>query len=190
MAFWGTNLDSGMRDPKRQFRFKVEFQQLGGGNILWYAKSINKPKMNINGDTEHKFLGHTFKFPGSVTWDPIEMVLVDPAEDGEGGEDAAVKLLSIIEASGYKFPRETGILETISKGKAVEAIEKVVIHQLDATGQNTIERWDLHNPFINSVAFGDLDYTSDDLTQVTVGITYDWAEFSKGPSTQSQFFEA
>ena len=190
MAFWGQNLDSGVRDPKRKFRFKVEFQQLGGGNVLWYAKTIAKPTMNINADTAHKFLGHTFKFPGSVSWDDIELTLVDPAEDGEGGEDAAAKLLSIIEGAGYRFPKDTGILETISKGKATESLEKVVIHQLDASGNNTVERWELHNPFINKVSFGDLSYEEDGLSEITVGISFDWAEFSKGPSTQSQFFES
>ena len=189
MAFFFLCLDSGVRDPKRKFRFKVEFQQLGGGNVLWYAKGVGKPSMTINADTTHKFLGHSFKFPGSVSWEDIELTLVDPAEEGEGGEDAAVKLLSIIEASGYKFPRGSEILETISKGKAVEALEKVVIHQLDASGQNTVERWELHNPFINKVSFGDLSYEDDGLSEITVGVTFDWAEFSKGPSTGSQFFE-
>lgn len=189
MAFWGTNLDAGSRDPKRKFRFKVEFQQLGGGNVLWYAKGVGKPSMSISADTAHKFLGHTFKYPGSVTWEDIELTLVDPAEDGEGGEDAAMKLLSIVEASGYKFPKGTDILETISKGKATEAIEKVVIHQLDASGQNTVERWTLHNPFINKLSFGDLSYEDDGLSEITVGVTFDWAEFSKGASTDSKFFE-
>jgi hypothetical protein len=87
MAFWGTNLDAGSKDPKRKFRFKVEFETLGGGNVLWYAKTIGKPSMTISADTTHKFLGHTFKYPGSVTWEDIELTLVDPAEDGEGGED-------------------------------------------------------------------------------------------------------
>jgi hypothetical protein len=39
-----------------------------------------------------------------------------------------------------------------------------------------IEVWELVNPFITSVDFGGaLDYTSDDLSEVTVEITYDWA---------------
>ena len=187
MTFWGTNLDSGSRDPKRKFRFKVDIQQLGGGNSLWYAKTIAKPTININSDTEHKFLGHTFKFPGSVTWDDIEVTLVDPAGDEE---DAAQRLLGIIEASGYRFPRDTGVLETISKGKSVAGIEKVIISQIAADGTTTVERWTLVNPFINKVSFGDLSYDDDDLSEITLGITFDWAEFSKGTSTDSEFFEA
>lgn len=187
MAFWGANLDSGTKDPKRKFRFKVEFQQLGGGNVLWYAKGVGKPAMTISADTTHKFLGHTFKYPGSVTWEDIELTLVDPGE-GENGEDAAMKLLSIIHASGYRFPEATDVLETISKGKSVAAIEKVVIHQLDASGETTVERWELHNPFINKVSFGDLSYEDDGLSEITVGVTYDWAKFSKDGSS-TEFFK-
>lgn len=185
MTFWGTNLDSGTRDPKRKFRFKVEIQTLGGG-VVWYAKSIAKPTLNISADTKHKFLGHEFSFPGSVTWDDIEVTLVDPAGEKE---DAATKLLSIVQSSGYKFPKDTAILETISKGKATSAISQVVISQIAADGIEVVERWTLHNPFVNKVAFGDLSYEDDGLSEITLGITFDWAEFSKGAGGNSQYFE-
>jgi hypothetical protein len=178
MAFWGQSMDSGKSDPKRKFRFKVELETLGGG-VVWYAKGIAKPTINISADTAHKFLGHTFKFPGSVTWDDIEMTLVDPAVRGENAEDAAAKLLNIIDGAGYKFPKalnNTSILKTISKGKAVEALSGVHIYQLDGNGE-TIEKWSLHNPFINKVSFGDLSYEEDGLSEITLGITFDWAEF-------------
>lgn len=189
MAFWGTNLDSGMRDPKRKFRFKVSIGDLGGGSgIVWYAKTVNKPTMNISGDTTHKFMGHTFNFPGSVSWDEIEITLVDPAEENEGGVDAAAELLKVIENSGYRFPKAPDQLETISKGKATEALGAVVISQLDASGK-TIEEWTLHNPFITKVSFNDLSYEDDGLSEINLGIKFDWATFSKTAGGQSQFFE-
>ena len=184
MAFWGTNLDSGTKDPKRKFRFKIQIGTLGGG-VVWYAKTVTKPTINIGADTAHKYLGHTFKFPGSVTWDDIEVTLVDP---GDTDEDAASRLLKIIENSGYRFPTKVDSLETISKGKATHALETIVISQIDASGLNTVERWTLHNPFINKVSFNDLSYEDDGLSEINLGITYDWAEFSKGTSG-SQYFE-
>ena len=188
MAFWGESLSAGSRDPKRKYRFRILMETLGGGNVVWYAKTAAKPEITISGDTEHKFLGHTFKFPGSVTWNTIEIVLVDPAEDQ--GEDAATKLLNIVQGSGYKFPRDTNVLETISKGKATAALQFVVIEQLAADGATVVERWSLHNPFITKVAFNDLDYTSDELSEINVELAYDWAEFSKGGSSDSQYFES
>lgn len=178
MTFWGEQLDATKSDPKRKFRFKVIIGSLGGG-IVWYAKTTSKPEISIGNDTTHKFLGHTFKFPGSVTWNDIEMTLVDPID-----EKASTKLLQIVEAAGYVFPKEgyentgTRALETISKGKAKAALTSVIIQQLDSDG-NVVEAWTLHNPFINKVGFGELSYEDDGLSEISLGITYDWATYSE-----------
>jgi len=183
MAFWGQGMDSASTDPKRKFRFKVEINGLGDGAIgVWYAKSCGKPTINVSSDTEHKYLGHTFKFPGSVTWDDIEVTLVDPG----GDDDAATSLLAIVEAAGYQFPKDKNVVQTISKGKAVEGIQKVHIYQLDGDG-NTTERWDLHNPFISKISFGELDYGDDGLTELGLTITYDWAELSDATGNSLYF---
>jgi len=180
MAFWGENLSAGSRDPKRKYRWKINFGGLGDDNgVIWYAKTADKPKMTISADAQHKFLGHTFKFPGSVTWEDISVTLVDPAESGESGIDAARRLLQLIADSGYEFPRSSKHLATISKSKSTTALVAVTISQLDAEG-NEIEEWTLHNPFIKSVEFDQLDYASDDLSEITVGIVYDWAELTRG----------
>ena len=183
MAFWGTELDATSADPKRKFRWRV---QIGGMNeadgLIWYAKTVEKPKMTISSDTTHKFLGHTFKFPGSVTWEDISIVLVDPVQP-----DAGSKLLNMVHNSGYKFPEDTTVLETISKGKASKAgIESIVISQLGSDGTTIIEQWTLHNPFIKSVEFDQLAYEEDGLSEVTLGITYDWAKYSVGNLNEGQ----
>ena len=191
MAFWGTGMDTGLghTDPKRKFRWRVTIGDLGDNGVVWYAKTVDKPKMKISADAQHKFLGHTFKFPGSVTWEDISVVLVDPAEKAAGGADAAKKLLELVEGSGYKFPRTAAILETISKPKSVTALNTIVITQIDGDN-NAVEQWTLHNPFINAVDFDTLDYSSDDLSEITLGITYDWAELSKDASgTDPNLFE-
>ena len=56
--------------PKRKFRFTVEIQGVQsaqGGATLWYAKTCSKPAFQI-ANTEHKYLNHTFFYPGAVTW--------------------------------------------------------------------------------------------------------------------------
>ena len=186
MAFWGTDLARGAGgDPKRKFRWKISFGEGTGNdtNIVWYAKTVTKPEITVSSDTTHKFLGHTFKYPGSVTWNDIDVTLVDPVSP-----DAAEKTLGIIHGSGYRFPETEQILETISKDKAVDALKLVVIEQLDSSGQNTIERWELHNAFLNKVGFGDLSYEDDGLSEISLGITYDWAKWSKNEETASEIF--
>jgi hypothetical protein len=49
------------------------------------------------------------------------------------------------------------------------------IKELDELG-NPIEKWKLFNPFVTKVNFGDLSYDNENLTEITVEISYDWAE--------------
>lgn len=191
MAFWGADLSATDGDPKRKFRWKVAFGgisegnnlQVGGtGGILWFAKTVTKPEVTV-GDVEHKFIGHTFKFPGSVTWNDIEVTLVDPASP-----DASKQTLDLLHGAGYRTPDTAeDALNTISKGGATEALGTFTIFQLDSNG-NTIERWDLHNPFITKVGFGDLDYGSDDLSEISLTIKYDWANWRPRDLDSDQIF--
>ena len=193
MAFWGTDLDRNNADPKRKFRWRVSFgdankgTQVGDGTgVIWFAKSVTKPEMTV-GDTEHKFLGHTFKYPGSVMWNDLEVTLVDPASP-----DAARQTLQILHAAGYRFPDKdylTGpdALKTMSKGQSTDALKPFIIEQLDADGQ-VVEKWQLHNPFVTKVGFGDLDYGVDDLSEISLTIKYDWASFD--PDATDDIFTA
>lgn len=48
-----------------------------------------------------------------------------------------------------------------------------------------IETWELNNPFISKVSFGDLSYESENLVEITVEIQYDWAELK--PYTEKDY---
>jgi hypothetical protein len=176
MAFWSTNFGEGteLKDPKRQFRFYVEFQGINapqGGAVLWYAKTAAKPSFQV-ASTEHKYLNHTFFYPGSVTWQDVTVTLVDPVEP-----DMAATLADILVQSGYSPPTDatTDSMGTISKAKAANALGTVTITQIDSNG-DSLEKWTLWNSFITDVKFGDsLAYGTDDLTEMSVTLKYDWA---------------
>tara|TARA_R110000868_G_scaffold82875_1_gene233831 strand:+ start:56 stop:622 length:567 start_codon:yes stop_codon:yes gene_type:complete len=164
-------------EPKRQFRFELKFSSktLGEGAIpVWTVKTASKPKANIS-TIEHQYIDHTFKYPGRVTWDPITVTLVDPVEP-----DLSWAFLDILGASGYKYPTTaTRSKLSLSKKDFANQIGTVFIDQIDENG-NIIERWALMNPFITSVDFGGtLDYSSDEMNEVTVEITYDWANLTQ-----------
>ena len=173
MPFWSTDFgqDTTLKDPKREFRFTVEFQGINaaqGGALLWYAKTAGKPSFGIS-TAEHKYLNHTFYYPGSVTWNPITIGMVDPVDP-----DMTATLSDIIVASGYSPPNDANSLGSMSKAKAAGALGKVIITQIDSDG-NPLETWTLWNAFIKDVKFGDLGYGEDELTETTVELQYDWA---------------
>jgi len=173
MAFWSTELISGTRDPKRQFRFKVIFGGLDNANdgVIWWAKTVNKPSYTVT-ESDHTYLNHKFYFPGRVEWDPVTLALVDPVSP-----NATAQISALIRAAGYTIPGDATTLETMSKGKATTSLGAVSIIQVDAEGKS-IENWSLKNAFIKSVKFGDLDYSGDDLIQIDLELRYDWAELS------------
>ena len=178
MAFWAENFGSetGLKDPKRQFRFMVEFQGIQatqGGAALWYAKTVTKPSFSIAA-AEHKYLNHTFYYPGSVTWQDITVTLVDPVEP-----DVGATLADIITKSGYSPPTDANSLTTMSKSKAASGLGSVIITQFDADG-NPLETWTLWNSFITELKYGDLQYGEDSLTELSITLKYDWARLEAG----------
>ena len=68
--------------------------------------------------------------------------------------DAANALQKIIQEAGYRIPSD-----------------------MDAT----VETWKLMNTWIKSVDFGSLDYTADELVEITLQLRYDYAEQLPGP---------
>jgi len=174
MAFWTQAMDSTQADPKRKFRFTVHFNNIddgdGNGGVLWYAKTCSKPAFSLSA-TEHKYLNHTFYYPGSVTWQDVTLSLVDPVNP-----DMTVTVAQILEQSGYVIPggTTTAGLATISKGQAVGALGQITIQQFNGQGE-VIETWTLWNAFITEAKFGDLEYGSDELVQLDLTLKYDWA---------------
>ena len=175
MPFW---TDATNQDPKRGYRFLVQLGNYPQG-AEWYAKKAKKPSFTIN-NVEHKFLNHTFHYPGRLTWDEVTVELVDPVDP-----DATLNTAAIIRASGYAPPTSTTPYgSTISKKAAVAALNTVIITQIDGVGE-PLETWTLQNAWISKVEFGELSYDSDELTGVTLTLRYDWASIWAANKSQT-----
>jgi len=178
MPFWSDNFTAGgLQDPKRKFRFRVDFTGFGpGDSFLWWAKSAAKPSFAI-GNADHKFLNHTFYYPGTVTWNDVDIVLVDPINP-----DMAASFSAMVEGGGYHPPANPLDLSTMTKASAASSAGQVTVTQIDAKGDG-LEKWTLWNAWIAGVKYGDLAYGEDALTEITVTLKYDWAKLdvvSKG----------
>lgn len=94
-----------------------------------------------------------------------------------------------------KAPRFTGISspEKASMMDIAFGGQNIKIHQItpqgyekivntnalgqDAYGLSTNETWELFNPIITKLSWGDLSYDSDDFVEYTMDIKYDWAVY-------------
>jgi hypothetical protein len=164
MAFWS---DGKAKEPKRGFRF---FNDTATTEI-YTVKKVSKPSFSITEST-HQYINHTYYYPGRVEWQTISLTLVDPVNP-----DAAQSLVEIIRDSGYAPAATEEDYKTMSKSKSTGVLGEPIIRQIDSDGA-MIEEWTLKNAWIKDVKFGDLDYSSDDLTEIEVEIRYDSASIA------------
>ena len=172
MTFW----TEASVEPKRKFRWLLYLS----GMPQFIVKSVKKPAFKV-GSTPHQFLNYEFHYPGSVKWDPVSMVIVDPVNP-----DSAASLYKILETAGYVIPTDyaEAAPKTVSKAAMVEALgNEIKIVQLNPDGNIPIETWTLKNPQIESVEFDQLDYSSDELLNITIGLKYDFATLETPPTS-------
>jgi len=167
--FWN---DGTVKDPKRAYRWVL----LNGTIPMYTLKKVAKPSFTVT-ETPHKYLNHTFYYPGRVEWATITMTLADPV-----APDASALITNMIKQSGYSPATKETDTQTMSKMKAAAALGSLKIQQIDGDGK-PVETWTLINPWIKDVKFGELDYESDDLTNVELEIRYDYASLETGDGT-------
>lgn len=167
MAFWR---DSSV-EPKRQFRWTFMLGTgIEGATIqTYFVKTVKKPSFAVNA-VQHQFVQHTFYYPGRLTWNPVDITFVDPVDP-----DTSTILANIVADSGYAIPADPTIaLKSLNKKDFTQNVGTPTITQIDADGEQ-IEQWTLHNSFVTSIDFGDLDYAADELVVVSMQLQYDFA---------------
>ena len=187
MAFW-SNTSVGTPEPKRSYRFLVYV----GGFEPWIAKKATKPSFTIS-ESEHTYINHKFYYPGRVEWNTVDVSFVDPAQP-----DTTQSIYDILISSGYLPPEDQNDLRTISKQASVAALGKVRIQMIGdqfqgtgdtqtnssglvsplASSSEVLEEWILYNAWLKEVKFGDLDYTNDELVELTMTLRYDYAKLN------------
>ena len=171
MTFWqDPNLE-----PKRSFKFILSIA--GGTNAPkglkeFLVTKVAKPNFSTTA-VEHKFLNHTFYYPGKTTWSPIDVTVVDTLDPDA---NATQEVMNMLEQSGYELPRTPVVTAgwgTVSKKKAViDGLGQVLIKTIDSDGVEQ-ERWTLNNAWLQKVDFGQLAYDTEEMLRVTLTIQYD-----------------
>ena len=139
---------------------------------MWWAKTVTQPSYEVSSN-EYQLINHKIKIPGVVTWNDIDLTMVNLIRKrGEAtmGFESYVKYLV---DQGYA-PSGIGI-DGIVKVHIPD--QEFVIDKLNSEGV-VLESWTLFGAFVKSIKFSDLDYSSDELTEISMTIAYDRAELS------------
>jgi hypothetical protein len=180
MAFWN---EAGS-DPKRAFRFKVNFGLINGSNneSVYLAQTAKRPTFTITDTTKVDFMDKSFHFPGKVTWEPVTIKFVDTVD-----VNVSAKTYQYLKSAGWISPGDTNFtpanlgsagagLKTIGKGEAKSKTQDISIQVLKPDG-TVVDTWILNNAFITKATFNDLSYASEEILTVEYAVRYDWADF-------------
>ena len=147
------------------------------GDIIWWVKATDKPGYSLVNRTEgQESINGVPKEPELVStpkFKPITMTFIDPVYP-----NVSRKISRLLRRTGYKDRTAYKVAQRVygsSSNALIETIEFVKINQLDAQG-NIIETWTLHDAYPMEVDYGKLDYSSDDLVEIS--ITWGYRTFS------------
>jgi len=183
MAFWSSTATS---EPRRNFKFLVQIIDDFTRIPVWVVKSVNLPEINV-GESEHKFLNHTFYFPGTVTYNEISFTVVDSIND-----NISRNILAKFANSGYNIPAGENLASEslMTKSDSVRALGNVTIEHLGSgdDGQDGTISFALTNAWIKQVQFGqNLAYDSEDLSEISMTLKYDFFNFYNGSTAVPSF---
>lgn len=158
--------------PKLQYRFRVTFSNLGlstGANTNTTTQnviSVGRPSLTHEEVIIDSYNSKTY-LAGKHTWEPITLVMRDDMNS------------HVIKAIGNQLQEQ---LDHTSQG-AVAHDQKhagnvykfnMTIETLDGTAKaDPYDTWELVGCYLSNVQYGDLNYGTSDLVQVTATIRYD-----------------
>jgi hypothetical protein len=181
MAFWS----NASLEPLRQYRWTVVFgaSTVNGLDSQVYAlKKVQRPKIKIE-EITHRYMNHSFYYPGRANWEALTATFAAVPEGHTNGVGTTASLMKTLVDAGYRLPTgndKAAQFVTPSKagfGSGLGA--SITIKQLGADG-NPIEGFQLWNPFFTNIEFGELDYGSEEVVDISVTIRYDYAQILTG----------
>ena len=160
------NASGGRRyEPKRQFRWVLETAppaDIGIGEVIkLVAKTGTRPSQTFEKTTIHR-LNHSFHMRGKGEWEDMEFTFND---GGDSGTNIAKALYTWSQAI---YDPSTDIMLPESAVKADESNLKLV----NGAGE-TIESWLLLGLAPLSTNYGQVDYASSDVMEVSCTFTVD-----------------
>ena len=144
-------------EPKKQNRFILRFPSSLGINE-WFIMSTSRPKVTI-GEVEIPFLNTSTYVAGRFNWETIDVTFKDPI-----GPSAAQALMEWVRLHAESVTGRMGYAAGYKKD--------IELEMLDPTGV-VVEKWILQGTFLTNVDFGSLDYSSEDIAEITATLRPD-----------------
>jgi len=141
-------------EPKRVNRFFAEFADELGIEV-WKVQKFKRPSMKIN-SVQIDYMNERNYVAGRYNWEAMSITFLDPI-----GPSTSQQLMEWVRLHAESLTGRMGYAAGYKKN--------ILLKALDPTGVE-VEKWTLRQCQITSIDFGDNDYGSDELTNITVTI--------------------
>ena len=141
-------------EPKRKFRwvFAVE------GIDAFLMKTAARPTINT-GEVEVPFLNSTRYLAGKTKFDAVSVTLYDPI-----APSGAQQVMEWVRTHFESVSGRSGYADFYKRDCQLKLLDPV---------GTVVELWDMKGCFLTSAAFGDLDYGTEDPTEISLTIRFD-----------------
>ena len=153
--------------PKLQYRYRVTFQNMGTGSSTVVTRnvvSVTRPAVDHDDVTIDTY-NSKIRLAGKHTWQDVTLVMRDDVAS------EVIKKLNEQMQTQLDHENQSAPLA------GVEYKFGMKIETLDGSNgdgfESVLDTWTLAGCFIPSIQFGDLNYSTSDVVQVTATIRYD-----------------
>lgn len=141
-------------EPKRKFRWILQIDGIDG----YVLKTGARPQITAE-ESVVDYINTKRYLSGKLAWNPIQVTMNDPI-----APSAAQKIMDWVRLN---YEMQTGRMGYASFYK-----KDITLKLLDPQG-TVVELWDLTGAWPQDVNWGDLDYASSDLVEISFALRFD-----------------
>ena len=141
-------------EPKRKFRWVFAIE----GIDAFLMKSAARPNVTIS-EQEIQYMNSRRYLAGKLSYDAISVTLYDPI-----APSGAQQVMEWVRTHSETVSGRSGYADFYKRDCQLK--------MLDPVG-TVVELWDLKGCFLTSAGFGDLDYGTEDPTEISLTIRFD-----------------
>jgi len=141
-------------EPKRKFRWVFAIE----GIDAFLMKTAARPTINT-GEVEVPFLNSTRYLAGKTKFDAVSVTLYDPI-----APSGAQQVMEWVRTHFESVSGRSGYADFYKRDCQLKLLDPV---------GTVVELWDMKGCFLTSAAFGDLDYGTEDPTEISLTIRFD-----------------
>lgn len=147
-------------DPILSFRFKIQFSSLQ--DVTFYGKAINLPTID-NAPLTIEYGNTQIKVKGKTKWNDVTLTMY------------AYEKMTMEQLWDYMNVLHQDVVK--GEDKYGDDYKKDIQIQLLSPSDIPIATWTLIGGFASSINFGDLDWSTEEVVQPSMVLSYDYATF-------------